>query len=35
VSDLEEEIWSTPALADGRLFIRTQKALYCFGRKPS
>jgi outer membrane protein assembly factor BamB len=35
VSDLGEEIWSTPALADGRLFIRTQKALYCFGRKAS
>lgn len=32
VSDLGEEIWSTPALADGRLFIRTQKALYCFGK---
>jgi outer membrane protein assembly factor BamB len=35
VSDLGEEVWSTPALADGRLLIRTQKALYCFGRKPS
>lgn len=35
VSDLGEEIWSTPALADGRLFIRTQKALYCFSRKTS
>jgi hypothetical protein len=33
VSDLGEEVWSTPALADGRLLIRTQKALYCFSRK--
>lgn len=35
VSDLGEEVWSTPALADGRLLIRTQKALYCFARKAS
>jgi outer membrane protein assembly factor BamB len=35
VSDLGEEVWSTPALADGQLLIRTQKALYSFGRKPS
>ena len=35
LSDLGEEIWSTPALAGGHLLIRTQKALYCFGRKPS
>ena len=33
VSDLGEEVWATPALADGRLLIRTQKALYCFGRR--
>jgi outer membrane protein assembly factor BamB len=32
-SDLGEEIWATPALADGRLFVRTQQALYCFGAK--
>jgi outer membrane protein assembly factor BamB len=31
VSDLGEEVWATPAIADRRLFIRTQKALYCFG----
>lgn len=31
VNDLEEEIWATPAIADGRLFVRTQNAAYCFG----
>ncbi len=35
LSDLAEEVWATPALADGRLFVRTQKALYCFARKAS
>ena len=29
--DLAEETWSTPALADGQLIVRTQEALYCFG----
>lgn len=31
VADLEEECWATPAIGGGRLYIRTQKALYCFG----
>lgn len=31
VNDLEEEIWATPAIEGGRLFLRTQNALYCFG----
>jgi outer membrane protein assembly factor BamB len=30
VGDFGEEIWATPAAADGQLFVRTQKALYCF-----
>lgn len=30
VNDLAEEIWATPAIDSGRLFIRTQSALYCF-----
>ena len=30
VGDFGEEIWATPAAADRQLFIRTQKALYCF-----
>ncbi|MBL8231068.1 MAG: PQQ-binding-like beta-propeller repeat protein [Bryobacterales bacterium] len=31
VNDLEEPTYATPALADGRVFVRTRKALYCFG----
>ena len=31
VNDLEEPTYATPALADGRIFVRTRKALYCFG----
>jgi outer membrane protein assembly factor BamB len=28
---LDEEIFATPAIADGRLYVRTVAALYCFG----
>ena len=28
--DLGESIWATPALGDGQIFVRTEKALYCF-----
>ena len=28
---LDEEIYATPALAEGRIFLRTVEALYCFG----
>jgi len=28
--DLQEEVWSTPAIAGDQVFIRTQFALYCF-----
>jgi outer membrane protein assembly factor BamB len=31
VHDLKEDLWATPAIADGRIYIRTQAALYCFG----
>lgn len=31
VHDIGEEIWSTPAIAGGCVFVRSQKALYCFG----
>jgi outer membrane protein assembly factor BamB len=31
VNDLGEEIWATPAIDAGRLYVRTQQALYCFG----
>ena len=32
VNPLGDECYATPAIADGRLYIRTQSALYCFGR---
>jgi outer membrane protein assembly factor BamB len=28
-----ERVYATPALADGRLYIRTTGHLYCFGAK--
>jgi outer membrane protein assembly factor BamB len=34
VSDLGEECWATPAIAGGRLYVRTASAIYCFGNKP-
>jgi hypothetical protein len=30
-SDLGEKCWTTPAICDGRLFVRTDKSIYCFG----
>jgi outer membrane protein assembly factor BamB len=30
VNDLKGECWATPAIADGRLYVRTQEELYCF-----
>jgi outer membrane protein assembly factor BamB len=32
VHDLKEDLWATPAIADSRIYIRTQAALYCFGK---
>jgi outer membrane protein assembly factor BamB len=29
--ELDDEVYATPAIADGRIFIRTRGALYCFG----
>ena len=31
-SDLGEEIFATPAIADGRMYVRTSSTLYCFGK---
>ena len=31
VDDAQDEIWGTPAILDGRIYVRTQSALYCFG----
>ncbi|HET8549904.1 MAG TPA: PQQ-binding-like beta-propeller repeat protein, partial [Bryobacteraceae bacterium] len=33
VNEFGEEIWATPAMADNQIFIRTQRALYCFTRQ--
>jgi outer membrane protein assembly factor BamB len=30
-NSLDEEIFATPAIANGRLYVRTVSALYCFG----
>ena len=30
-NDLDEEVWATPAIAGGNLYIRTRNALYAFG----
>jgi outer membrane protein assembly factor BamB len=32
--DFHEKIYATPALGRGRLYLRTEKALYCFGGAP-
>jgi hypothetical protein len=29
--EMEDEVYATPAISDGRIFIRTRGALYCFG----
>ncbi len=31
VNNLDEECVATPAITDGRLYLRTRNALYCFG----
>jgi outer membrane protein assembly factor BamB len=32
VNALGDEVFATPAIAEGRLYIRTQSTLYCFGK---
>lgn len=34
VSELDDLVYATPALANGRVFIRTRLALYCFAESP-
>ena len=31
-NELGEACWATPAISDGRLYVRTDKSLYCFGK---
>jgi outer membrane protein assembly factor BamB len=32
INNLEEEIFATPAIVDGRIYVRTREALWCFGK---
>jgi outer membrane protein assembly factor BamB len=32
-NNLEEDIFATPAILDGRIYVRTRETLYCFGKK--
>lgn len=32
VNELDDEVFATPAIADGRIYIRTRSALYAFGK---
>ena len=31
VNPLDDEVFATPAIADGRIYVRTKSTLYCFG----
>jgi outer membrane protein assembly factor BamB len=31
-NDMDEPVFATPAVIDGRMYLRTRGALYCFGR---
>jgi hypothetical protein len=33
VNDLDEGSFATPALSQGRIYVRTEDALWCFGRR--
>ena len=33
INDLEEDIFATPAILDGCLYVRTRAALYCFRKQ--
>jgi outer membrane protein assembly factor BamB len=35
VNDIGEEIYATPALSGGRIYVRTRGALYCFAAPKS
>src|ERR1041384_5722037 len=35
VNQLDDECFATPAIADGRIYVRTRSTLYCFGNKSS
>ena len=31
VNDLDDDIYATPAISDGKIYLRTRGWLYCFG----
>ena len=33
VNDMEDDIYATPAISEGRIYVRTRGILYCFGRR--
>ena len=33
VNNLDEDAFATPAILDGRIYVRTRAALYCFGKR--
>jgi len=33
VNKLGDAVYATPAIADGRIYLRTASRLYCFGEK--
>ncbi|MFY9610028.1 MAG: PQQ-binding-like beta-propeller repeat protein [Blastocatellia bacterium] len=33
VNQIDDECFATPAIADGRIYVRTRSALYCFGNQ--
>jgi outer membrane protein assembly factor BamB len=35
LNDLGDEIYASPAIVDGRLYVRTRGRLYCFGARPT
>jgi outer membrane protein assembly factor BamB len=32
VNALGDEVFATPAIEDGKIYVRTKSALYCFGK---
>jgi len=32
VNALDDEVFATPAIVDGRIYVRTKSAIYCFGQ---
>jgi hypothetical protein len=31
-NDMGEQVFATPAILDGRIYLRTEKRLFCFGK---